>query len=374
MPTVKTRTTADNVTRYYVRLRDPRRGNRQTSEVFDTEPEAAKFCRLVEAIGAAKALDHLDADAEAQAEPTLDQWAERHFASLTNVTEGTRTTYKRIYERTWKPLLGRHRLSQLDRETVATAVQKVPGSDKTVRNAWGILANMCKVAVLDGLIPKSPCVGIKLAARTSHEKTEHRYLTSDEFWHLVGTIDAHWRPLLITLGGTGMRWGEAEALTVADVDLEAGFVRINKAVKWDPSKASRLVGPTKTPKSKRTVPLPTEVVDALRPLTEGRKGGERLFLSPRGEELRHRTFWSRYWRPACVAAELEPAPRIHDLRHSHVAWLIGAGTQLPVIQARLGHQKIATTIDTYGHLLPDIQRAAADAASAVWGRASRAIE
>ncbi len=44
--------------------------------------------------------------------------------------------------------------------------------------------------------------------------------------------------------------------------------------------------------------------------------------------------------------------RFHDLRHTHVAWLVAGGAPLPHIQARLGHESITTTIDTYGHLLP----------------------
>jgi integrase len=47
-----------------------------------------------------------------------------------------------------------------------------------------------------------------------------------------------------------------------------------------------------------------------------------------------------------------PPFRFHDLRHTHVAWLVAGGAPLPHIQARLGHESITTTIDTYGHLLP----------------------
>jgi hypothetical protein len=43
---------------------------------------------------------------------------------------------------------------------------------------------------------------------------------------------------------------------------------------------------------------------------------------------------------------------IHDLRHTHVAWLIAGGLPLSNIQARLGHESITTTIDTYGRLVP----------------------
>lgn len=75
--------------------------------------------------------------------------------------------------------------------------------------------------------------------------------------------------MFITLVGTGMRWGEAEVPTVGDVKLEAATVRIYKAAKADPSKATKDVGPIKTARSNRTVTLPTEVVDVLAPLVEG---------------------------------------------------------------------------------------------------------
>ena len=53
-----------------------------------------------------------------------------------------------------------------------------------------------------------------------------------------------------------------------------------------------------------------------------------------------------------LAAEGITPLRFHDLRHTHVAWLVAGGAALPHIQARLGQESITTTIDTYGHLLP----------------------
>jgi integrase len=49
---------------------------------------------------------------------------------------------------------------------------------------------------------------------------------------------------------------------------------------------------------------------------------------------------------------LHAAPRFHDLRHSHVAYLIAGGWDFYAIQLRLGHASIKTTFDIYGHLLP----------------------
>lgn len=302
-------------------------------------------------------------------EPTLDEWAEIHFNALTDPSPSTIARYRRIYKHVWSPQLGHMRLPQIERTDVARALNTVTGSDKTVLNAWGVLTHMLKLAAQDGKIPRSPTIGVKPPRRTDHLTEEHRYLTRDEFYKVLEATPEHWKPLVWMLAGTGMRWGELAALTVGDVDLEQGVVRITKAEKQDPDHPSRtIVGPTKTKKSRRTVTLPNEVIEAVTPLLD-RKRTERLFLPPNGGPLRHRTFYRDIWLKKCCAnSEIrEPYPRLHDLRHSHVAWLIAQGTPLPVIQARLGHEKIATTIDTYGHLMPDLQRAAADAASAVFG-------
>jgi integrase len=193
---------------------------------------------------------------------------------------------------------------------------------------------------------------------------------------VVDATPDHWKPLVITLGGTGIRWGELAALTVGDVDTENSVLRITKAEKQDPDNPGKtIIGPPKTSKGRRSISLPVDVLDVLEPLREGRKRNERLFLPPNGGPLRHRTFYRDIWLRKSLADSgiREPFPRLHDLRHSHVAWLIAAGAQLPVIQARLGHSKITQTIDGYGHLLPDLQRAAGDAAGMVFASRPREL-
>jgi hypothetical protein len=80
-----------------------------------------------------------------------------------------------------------------------------------------------------------------------------------------------------------------------------------------------------------------------------------LFTGPQGKRWDAGTFRRLRWVPAIeLAAEkfgLIKRPRIHDLRHSHAAWLIAARVPLPAIQRRLGHESITTTVDRYGHLL-----------------------
>lgn len=358
-------------TRYYIRVVDPapspgRKG--WTSATFATLPEAEQFVRDVDQRGVGWALaEYRRANLGADG-PTVDTWAAKHFAALTNVTPASVEKYRRIYAKHWSPLLGSRPLVALTRSEVATALNAVDGADQTRKNRWAVLTNIFKTAVAEGLLPKSPHTGIKVGRRTEHENVEHRYLTIAEFAAILGATPQHYRPLILTLGGTGMRWGEAAALTVADIDLEAATVRVVKTVRADPTApGGKTVGPVKTRKGRRTITLPSHVVEALRPLIEGRKRGDRLFSGPSGGKVEHSNFYRDAWQKQALPRSgiAKPYPRIHDLRHSHVAWLIAQGVALPVIQARLGHEKITTTIDTYGHLLPDLQRAAADAADRV---------
>jgi integrase len=53
-----------------------------------------------------------------------------------------------------------------------------------------------------------------------------------------------------------------------------------------------------------------------------------------------------------------PRIRLHDLRHTHATLLLTAGTRPKVVQQRLGHAKISTTMDTYSHLLTGMQESA----------------
>jgi integrase len=363
-------------TRYVVRVRrpDPQPGQGVfTSATFATKPEAIRFNKDIEEGDVAFALAEYERRGAEANELTLDEWAEKHFDALTKASPGTVARYRKMYAARWSPRLGRKRLSTITRTDVAAALNAQVGSDKTLKNAWAVLTHMLKLAAQDGLIPKSPTIGVGLPRRTEHERVEHRYLAMDEYQAVLDATPEFWRPLVAMLGASGMRWGEAVALTVGDLDLDTGAVRITKAEKRDDSVPGGLtIGPPKSRKARRTVILPREVLPMLEPLTRTEEGkprrrDERLFTAPRGGNVRHRTFYRLVWANAITASGIaEPRPRLHDLRHSHVAWLIAAGVSLPVIQARLGHEKITTTIDTYGHLLPDVMQAAADAASLVF--------
>lgn len=356
--------------RFKVRFR---LNGRQTSETFDAtgagHREAERFAKWVDALGPQAAVDRLYEHAQLAEVPTLSELAAEHIDHLTGIEEGTRKNYRRLWGRTWGPRLGHIQAHALTRDHIAVAVNDLGKhySRKSLENQRGLLSAVIQRAVDEGHLAKNHAKGIRLPRGQEAERTEMRILTPDEFADIVERTQEHYRPLVRFLAGTGCRWGEAVALQVGDVDLKhrvngrpQPLVYFRRALKWSPD-GDRLVGPTKTRKSKRRIVLPPELVDDLADLVGGRDRTDLVFTAVRGGEVHHRTFWERVWLPS--VKHLEPRPRIHDLRHTHASWLLAQGIPIHVVQARLGHESIQTTVDTYSHLLPDAQLIAANAAS-----------
>ena len=90
-----------------------------------------------------------------------------------------------------------------------------------------------------------------------------------------------------------------------------------------------------------------------------------VFTAAMGGPIRWSGFRRRTWQPATEAVGFNGL-RFHDLRHTHAALLIAAGEHPKVIQGRLGHASIGTTLDAYGHLFDGLDEAAADRLDAAW--------
>jgi integrase len=417
MRTVQTIETTTG-TSYKVRFRHPTATSPttgkplQTSESFTRKAEAERFAKWLDALGTAEALERLYALDQPSDIPDLDGVAADHIRLLTGIEEGTRLGYTRLWSRTWGPVLGRTRADLLTADDVREAVNELAKtySTKSLENQRGLLSGVVARCIEKGYLTKNPAKGIRLpegrrvavGAEDDEDDSEMVCLTLDEWEALYDAFSPSYRAFVRLLVGTGCRWGEAVVLRKKDVDLAARTIKIRRALKWSPD-GDRVIGPPKTKKGKRTIVMPPEVVDDLRPLLEGKPGGALVFEQVRGGMLNHRNFWSRYWKPAIWRAQLcdlhraqwaakgckcgttTPArcplhraaaaapcgcagtltqtPRIHDLRHTHASWLLANGTPIHVVQARLGHESIQTTVDTYSHLLPDAQLLAAEAAS-----------
>jgi integrase len=231
-------------------------------------------------------------------------------------------------------------------------------SAKTVKNVHNLASSIMADAIQAGLISANPFRGaVGSLPKVKHE--EMGFLTRAEFEVLSKCFTDDYRPLVRTLAFTGLRWSEATALRVRDVEVDARRLSVVRAWKRTPE-SYFVIGEPKSVRSRRRITIPKGLAADLGPLAAGRGEEELLFTSPHGRPVRHANFRQRVWLPALEAMQqrgVPKRPRIHDLRHSHASWLIAAGVPLPAIQRRLGHESITTTIDRYGHLAPELDDA-----------------
>lgn len=187
----------------------------------------------------------------------------------------------------------------------------------------------------------------------------------DAFLHHVADDDlfALWR----LLSWTGLRRGEAAGLKWDDVDFEARTVAVRRAV----GVASYTTHVT-TPKSgqSRVIDLDDVTVRALRAHLRNRKAlclelglpqpssDSPVFVEPDGTPI-HPQRISKLFDAKVRQTQL-PRIRLHDLRHTHASLLIQSGANVKVVQERLGHSNVLTTLNTYAHLWPTTQREAVE--------------
>lgn len=114
------------------------------------------------------------------------------------------------------------------------------------------------------------------------------------------------------------------------------------------------IGPPKTWR-RRSVPIPSALAEDLAAHVRGKRSNEFVFTSQRGTPVRQSNFQARHFKPAALRAGLDPKVRFHDLRHSYAAMFIAEGAHPRAIMERLGHSSIQVTLDTYGHLFPELE-------------------
>jgi len=320
---------------------------------FATEAAAVKWKSVLDTIGADAALILLEAPETPTTTPTVAKLIDHHIEHLTGADEGTLARYRRIQTQHLRPWFEKIPADRLTRDDVSRWVLEArllsgeAPAPKTLRNWHSLLSDALSSAVERGTLPANVAKGIKLPRMDADAGEDMVFLTRDEFDLLHAETPERWRPLVLLLALTGIRFGEATALTAGAFDRATNSARIHTA--W---KQSGKQGAPKSRRSRRTVAVPEAVFEALEPLLDGKRPDDLVFLSPRGLRVRSGNFYNGVW--GALADRVEPKigkrPRVHDLRHTFASWAIQAGIPLPVIQRQLGHESITTTVDTYGHL------------------------
>jgi integrase len=355
MASIHERARKNGSTGYQLAWRDPDSGL-QERETFNDRQEAELWKRLLDANGQSMARADSIYDEQQETGPTVRDQLLAHIHQLTRVGPYQLARYESAVDLHFTGDLGAKRLGRLRHQDIVQWIKYMQGkglSAKTIANQHGLLSSALETAVRDGLVKANPCKGVRLPKSNKAEESMH-LITHEEWDRLIFGLPAHYVAFFQFLIGTGLRFSEATALLASDFKLNAKTpsVRVSKAWKDDGANGF-YVGPPKTPKSKRTVSMAPSTVEAVRARVEA-AGDGLVFKQPRGGAIRSSQAW-KIWGPACKLAgyTVTDRPRIHDVRHSHASWMVGAGMEIFALSRRLGHESITTTMDRYSHLLPD---------------------
>ena len=267
------------------------------------------------------------------------------------------------------PAFGKITLQKLTPEKVqALYAQKLEEgmAPSSIGVLHAVLHRALETAVKWNLVPRNVSSLVSLPRIERHEM---QVLDMEQSRKLVEAAKGNRVETILVLAiTTGARHGELLALHWDDVDLEQGVIYIRRTM-------SRVGGygyvesDPKTKSSRRRITLPSTAVEALKAhrikqnedkLLRGEKWVERglVFTSINGGYLSAATVL-RWFRVILAAAGL-PHIRFHDLRHSSATILLTMGVHPKIVQERLGHSNIAMTLDIYSHVLPSMQKDAAD--------------
>jgi integrase len=136
-----------------------------------------------------------------------------------------------------------------------------------------------------------------------------------------------------------------------------------------------VLAPPKTSASLRDVPMPRFLLDAVTDHAEQLGLGDHdvLCCTPRGTLLRRDYYNREIWKPAIEAAELPVDATFHDLRHTFASTALAEGVPISEVSRWLGHKSITTTVDLYGHLVPEATGRARDALDKAFDRTKAGV-
>ena len=159
----------------------------------------------------------------------------------------------------------------------------------------------------------------------------------------------HSRLLVLLLGYTGLRWGEATALRVCDINLDRRRIDVSRAFS---DIGGRIVLGTPKSHQSRTVPVPSFMAREIAAAVKGKRADDLVFTVTNGSVLRLSNWRRSVFLPTRVQAGISARFRIHDLRHTAASLMVQAGYPPKMLQEIMGHASITTTLDLYGHLYP----------------------
>ena len=239
-------------------------------------------------------------------------------------------------------------------------------SPNTINKIMILLKKILDVGLRKGYYKEHP---VGLLKKLPIEKRKMQFWTVKEFKHFLSLFkdDEYNLELLFTvLFFTGLRLGEALALTWEDIEFTTSTIHVSKSMYVN--KGEEHISSTKTKSGTRRIIINKKLIETLEAWKKEQTERRREFSTDTEKlqifqdspiTLTKNSIEKQYKKILARDSSLKKI-RIHDFRHSHASLLINQGEDYLIVKERLGHASITTTIDTYSHLYPSKQKDLAD--------------
>ena len=285
----------------------------------------------------------------------LELWLREYVRP--NLRPRTAEGYGTIVRKHVLPSLGHIRLVDLSPRHIQSYYTALLDrlSAQTIKHHHTLLHRAFEIAITWELLDRNPTQRVRTP---KPEPSPARALSADEVRHLLARAQGtpYYVPIHLALYA-GLRRGEILGLRWQDVDTDTATLSIQQTLMHVRGQGY-ILGEPKSEGSRRTIALSPTTMLLLRAHRE-RIGAEhaargisamteQVCALPDGRLMKPDAL-SRACRRIARQCDIQGV-RLHDLRHTHASLLLNEGTPINIVQARLGHQSITTTVDIYGHV------------------------
>lgn len=289
----------------------------------------------------------------------LQEWLEMY--AKVSVRPTTYDSYEMLVRQHFTPYFGNKQqlraLTPMDLQQYMATKLKGGLSPTTVRYHYRILKGALQTAVDQGYMAKNPALGAKPPQR--QEKEQDVWEIEEAVKFLAGIRDHRLYALYATALLTGLRRGELLGLTWPHVNFTTMMLRIHQTVLYADNKI--LVQPApKTKQGRRNVAFGPGLAAILKEhKAKAKVNSPYVFHNRKGGPIDPHNLSGKQFPKLCENTGVRRIP-FHNLRHTHLTELVAAGVHLRVVSDRAGHSSTDFTANTYAHVLPSMQRGAAE--------------